>query len=133
LTGSAESISILKKIQNGIVLVKKKKQKSTSCNWVFDRVLPGHRVNPSGQPGHGLCNFFINPARFQPRVDRVPGRPAGPGRVSKHCILDFIPCEQISIQKKEIILKLKKKKKENLFRLLKGPKNFKLHNEKTIY
>jgi hypothetical protein len=47
----ARSIPILKKIQNGIVLVKKK---STGCNQVFDRVLPGqpvgsagsHRVNP---------------------------------------------------------------------------------------
>jgi hypothetical protein len=65
LTGS---IPILKKIQNGVVLVKKKKN-STGYNQVFDRVLPS-------QPGHGLCNFFINPAWFQPR--------AGAGRVSKH-------------------------------------------------
>ena len=49
----------------------KKKQKST------------RRVNRV-TPGHGLCYFFINSARFQPRVGRVPGRPAGPGRVSKH-------------------------------------------------
>jgi hypothetical protein len=58
----------LKKIQNGVVLVKK--QKSTGCNRVFDRVLPGQpgrRVTP----GHGLSYFFINPARFQPQ--------AGPG------------------------------------------------------
>jgi len=70
LTGSAGSISILKKIQNGVVLVKKK---STDCN----RALPG-------QPGHGLCYFFITPAQFQPRISRVPGRPARPGQVSKH-------------------------------------------------
>jgi hypothetical protein len=50
----------------------------------------------------------------QPGPIPAPGRPAGPGRVSKHCILDFIPCEQISIQKKEIILKLKKKKRQFL-------------------
>jgi hypothetical protein len=37
-------------------------------------------------PGHGLCYFFINPARFQPQISRVPGQPAGLGRVSKHCI-----------------------------------------------
>jgi hypothetical protein len=59
LAGSAESIPILKKIQNGVVLVKKK-QKST------------RRVNRV-TPGHGLCYFFINSARFQPRVD-PPGR-----------------------------------------------------------
>jgi hypothetical protein len=71
LTGSAGSIPILKKIQNGVVLIKKK-QKSTGCNRVFDRVLPGQ---PGRQvtPGHGLCYFFINPARFQPRVG-LPGR-----------------------------------------------------------
>jgi hypothetical protein len=57
LTGS---ILIFKKIQNGVVLVKKKKN-STGYNRVFDRILPG-------QPGHGLCNFFINPAWFQPRA-----------------------------------------------------------------
>ena len=31
--------------------------------------------------------FFFNPARFQPRVGRVPGRPARPGWISKLCIL----------------------------------------------
>jgi hypothetical protein len=45
------------------------------------RVLPG-------QPGHTgffLPCFFFNSARFQPRIGRVLGRPAGPGRVSKLC------------------------------------------------
>jgi hypothetical protein len=77
LTGSAGSISILKKIQNDIVLVKKKNKSqlvATGFYW----------VNPLSQPGHGLCNFFINPAQFHPRVGRVPDRPVGPGRVSKH-------------------------------------------------
>jgi hypothetical protein len=37
VTGSARSIPIFKKIQNGVVLVKKK-QKSTGCNQVFDRI-----------------------------------------------------------------------------------------------
>jgi hypothetical protein len=76
------SISILKKIQNGVVLVKK--QKSTGCNRVFDRVLPGRRVGWV-TPGHDLSYFFINPARFQLRVGRVLGRPAGPNRISKLC------------------------------------------------
>jgi hypothetical protein len=40
VTGSAKLIPILKKIQNGVVLVKKK-QKSTDCKRVFDRVLLG--------------------------------------------------------------------------------------------
>jgi hypothetical protein len=31
--------------------------------------------------------FFFNLARFQPRVGRVPGWPARPGRISKLCIL----------------------------------------------
>jgi hypothetical protein len=37
-------------------------------------------------PGHTrffFQYFFFNPARFQFRVSRVPGRLAGPGRVSK--------------------------------------------------
>jgi len=62
VTKSAGSIPILKKIQNDVVLVKKKKQKSTGCNWVFDRV-------------NWVMTFPIvfNPIRFQPRVD-PPGR-----------------------------------------------------------
>ena len=32
---------------------------------------------------NSLTGFFINPARFQPRVNRVPGRPAGPGQILK--------------------------------------------------
>jgi hypothetical protein len=58
---------------------KKKKQKLTGRNRIFDRVL-------SGQPGHlrfFLPLFFFNPTWLQPRVDRVPGQPAGPDRVSK--------------------------------------------------
>jgi hypothetical protein len=79
LTGSAGSISILKKIQNDVVFVKKKqkqKQKSMGCNRVFDRVFPGHRVNPPGQPGHTgswLMQFF-----HQPGLVSAPDRP-GPG------------------------------------------------------
>jgi hypothetical protein len=77
LTGSAGSILIFKKIQNDIVLIKKK-QKSTGCNRVFDRVLPGHRVNP---PGHDFFYFFINPAWFQPES-------AG-SRVDPQCLAEF--------------------------------------------
>jgi hypothetical protein len=52
-----------------------KKQKSTGCNWVFDRVTPGF----------SFSYFFFNPVRFQPRVNRVPSRPVRPGQVSKLC------------------------------------------------
>jgi hypothetical protein len=76
---TAGSIYILKKIQNGVVLVKKQKKKSTGCN----RVLPGHWVNLPGRPGHDFFYFFINSVRFHLLVSRVPGRSAGPDRVSK--------------------------------------------------
>jgi len=54
--GLAESISILKKIQNGIVLVKKKKQKSTDCY----RVLLGQPGRQVGRvtPSHDFSYFF---------------------------------------------------------------------------
>jgi hypothetical protein len=83
LTGSTRSI-LLKKNQNDVVLVKKKTQKSTGLSLGLDRVLPGQpgrRVTP----GFSFPRFFINPARFRPRVGRVPGRPAGPDRISKLC------------------------------------------------
>jgi hypothetical protein len=51
---------------------KKNKQKSTGCNRIFDRVLPSQ----PGRPGHDFFYFFINPARFQSRIDPS-------GRVSK--------------------------------------------------
>ena len=50
------------------------KKKSTGCNRVFDR------VNPLGHTGFFFLYFFFNPARFQPLVGRVPGRP-GPGSI----------------------------------------------------
>ena len=57
VTRSAGSIPILKKIQNGIILVKKKKQKSTGCNRVFDRVLPGQPARSAGS--HWVMTFPI--------------------------------------------------------------------------
>jgi hypothetical protein len=58
LAGSAESIPILKKIQNGVVLVKKKKQKSTRrVNRVTDRVLPGQPVESIGS--HRVMAYAI--------------------------------------------------------------------------
>jgi hypothetical protein len=72
VTGSAGSISILKKIQNGVVLIKIRNKNQ--------RVATGFcRVNPPDRPGHDFSYFFINPARFQPQVGRVPDRPARPG------------------------------------------------------
>jgi hypothetical protein len=55
--------------QNDVILVKK--QKSTSCNRVFDRILPGH------------TGFFLSLFFLQPGPVLAPGRPARPNRVSK--------------------------------------------------
>jgi hypothetical protein len=71
LTGSAGSISIFKKIQNGVVLVKKSQRIATGfltgfC-WV-NRVTGSTRRVSWVTPGYGLYNFFINLTRFQPRV-----------------------------------------------------------------
>jgi hypothetical protein len=77
VTGPAESIPILKKFKTALFL--QKKQKSTSCNLVFDRVLPGQ---PSCRvtSGNDFFYFYINPARFQSGIDRVPDDPlVGPG------------------------------------------------------
>ena len=61
------------KNQNDVVLVKKTK---------VNGLQPGIAGLP-GQPSFFLPYFFFNSARFQPRVGRVTGRPAGPSRVSK--------------------------------------------------
>jgi len=74
----AGSIPILKKIQNGVVLGKKK----TKVNGLQPG-FAGSTRSP-GQPGHTgswLMLFF-----HQPGPVSAPGRPAGPDRVSKHCI-----------------------------------------------
>jgi len=80
LTGSAGSISILKKIQNGVVLVKKNKSQRVATGFLTGFF----RVSPPGQPGHTgswLMLFF-----HQPGPVPAPGRPgprstrlAGPG------------------------------------------------------
>jgi len=91
-----------KKNQNDVVLVKKTKKKVNGFVTGSCRV---NRVDPPGQPGYtgfflpsffhqpgpvtpgfSFPRFFINPARFRPRGGRVPGRPAGPSRVSKLCL-----------------------------------------------
>jgi len=69
LTGLARSIFIFKKIQNGVVLVKKNKKKSMGFDWV----LPGRL----GHTGSWLILFFHQPGPV-PAPSR-PGRPAGPG------------------------------------------------------
>jgi hypothetical protein len=53
--------------QNDVILLKTKKQKSTGCDRVFDRVLPSHT-------GFFLPLFFLQPSPVP-----TPGRPAGPG------------------------------------------------------
>jgi hypothetical protein len=61
-----------KKIQNGVFLVKKK-QKKTKVNGLQPGFWPGFAGSTRwvGQvtPGHDFSYFFINLARFQPRVD----------------------------------------------------------------
>jgi hypothetical protein len=80
LTGLIGSIFILIKIQNGIVLEKK----STSCNRVFDKVLPGQPGRRSTRrvgrvtPGHDFSIFSStrsgsSPESIGSRVD-PPGR-----------------------------------------------------------
>jgi hypothetical protein len=95
LTGLARSIPILKKIQNGIVLVKKK---STGCNQVFDRVLPGQ---PVGSAGSHQVNPYLK--KIQNDIvlvkkrstgcnlvfDRVlPGQPTG--STGSHRVMTFL-------------------------------------------
>ena len=76
--GLSGSILVFLKNQNEVILIKKK-QKLTGYNRVFDRVLPGH-VGRRVTSGFDFFYFFLNPARFQPRIL---SRPAKPGRVSK--------------------------------------------------
>jgi hypothetical protein len=66
VTGSPRSILFFN--PNDVILVKKK-QKSTGRNRIFDRVTSGF----------SFPYFYFNPARFQPRVGQVPGRPVGLG------------------------------------------------------
>jgi hypothetical protein len=58
-------------LKNSIQRRFSKKKKSMGCNRVFDRVLPGQAGRRVGRvtPGHDFFYFFINPARFQPRVN----------------------------------------------------------------
>jgi hypothetical protein len=69
VTGSAKLIPILKKIQNGVVLVKKnkKKQKSTGCKRVFDRVLLGQ---PTRLVGSYPIMIFLIFSSIQSRLTR---------------------------------------------------------------
>jgi hypothetical protein len=71
--------------QNNVVLIIQKSQRiatrflTGSCR--VNHILPGqpsHRVNRV-TPGFSSPYFFFNPARFQSRVGRIPGWPAGPG------------------------------------------------------
>ena len=63
----------------------KKNKSQRVCN----RVLTGScRVNPPGQPGH--TRFFLPLFFLQPGPIPAPGRPAGPGRVSKLCSVQII-------------------------------------------
>jgi len=77
-----------KTVQNSIVLVKKKKNK-TKVNRLQSGFWPGfsrstHRIGRV-TPGHDFLYFFINLARFQLWISRIPGWPAGLSWVSKLC------------------------------------------------
>jgi hypothetical protein len=76
LTGLAGSISILKKIQNGIILVLKKKTKVNGLQSGFDGS-PG----PSGQPAGSVGSHRV--MIFPIFLSTQPGSNPGPGRVSK--------------------------------------------------
>ena len=71
--------------QNDVVLVKKKK-KSTGCNRVFDRVLPGQ----PGTSGFFFPYFFFIPARFQPRIGRSRVNPSGRAEFQKYASMLLI-------------------------------------------
>jgi hypothetical protein len=75
VTRSPGSISIFKKSQNDIILVKKNKSQRVATGF--------YRVKPLGYTRSLLFLFFFNPTRFQPWIGRVSGRPAGPGLISK--------------------------------------------------
>ena len=68
--GRPDQSLILKKIQNGVVLVKKK----TKVNGLQ----PGFDGSTES-PGPDFFYFFISPAWFQSRVGRISGWPAEPG------------------------------------------------------
>jgi hypothetical protein len=64
----------LKKNQNNFILEKKNKSQRVATGFLTG----SYRVNrifPS--------SIFFNSARFQPRIGRIPGRPAGSGQASK--------------------------------------------------
>jgi hypothetical protein len=64
---------------------KKNKTKKTKVNGLQPGFAGSTRRVDWVKPGHDFSYFFFNPARFQPRVGRVPSQPVGSGRVSKLC------------------------------------------------
>jgi hypothetical protein len=74
-----------KKIQNDIVLVKKKTSQRVATGFLtgFCRVTGSACRVGRVTPGHDFSNFFINPVRFQLRIGRVPGWPARPDWILK--------------------------------------------------
>jgi len=77
VTGLSGSILVFLKNQNEVILIKK-----TKVNGLQPSFWPG-LAGSCRSPGHlgfWFFLFFLNPARFQPRIL---SRPAEPGRVSK--------------------------------------------------
>jgi hypothetical protein len=62
---------------------KSKQRRFIKSQRVCNRVVGSTRRVSWVTSGFFFPCFFFNPAGFQPRVCRVPGRPVGPGRVSK--------------------------------------------------
>ena len=83
VTGSSGSIFFLKSKRR---CFSKKKKKSTGCNQVFDRVLPGQ----PGTSGFFFPYFFFNPARFQPRIGRSRVNPPGRAEFQKYASMLLI-------------------------------------------
>jgi hypothetical protein len=69
--------------QNDVILVKNKKKTKVNGfateSYRVSRVAGSTRQISRVTSGFLFPCFFFNPAWFQPRVGRVPGRPAGPG------------------------------------------------------
>jgi len=67
------------------------------CVYIYKNRPGLNRVYP-GRPGSGStgfrranspAGFYLDPDRSQARVGQVPGRPAGPVRVSKLCVQEL--------------------------------------------